>query len=133
MANDKAILNFLIEPELLKRVDDFRFKQRFATRSGRQMVAGVGIEPEARGEGATIMAEDLNTRVARLEDSQGRAWAAIEALADKEAKIDETLLLLTEAQIKLAQAQQATETRFQTDARIDKLVSAIGESIPRRR
>jgi hypothetical protein len=131
MANDKAILNFLIEPELLKRVDDFRFKQRFATRSGRQMVAGVGIEPEARGEGATIMAKDLNTRVA--EDSQGRAWAAIEALADKEAKIDDTLVLLTEAQIKLAQAQQATETRFQeTDARIDKLVSAIGELIQRR-
>jgi len=79
------------------------------------------------------MAEDLNTRVARLEDSQGRAWAAIEALADKEAKIDDTLVLLTEAQIKLAQAQQATERRFQeTDARIDKLVGAIGELIQRR-
>jgi len=33
MATDKPILNFVIEPELLKRVDDFRFKQRFATRA----------------------------------------------------------------------------------------------------
>lgn len=28
------ILNFVIEPELLKRIDDFRFKQRFESRAG---------------------------------------------------------------------------------------------------
>ena len=33
MATDKPILNFTIEPELLRRADDFRFKQRFATRA----------------------------------------------------------------------------------------------------
>jgi len=30
---DKQFLNFLIEPALLKKVDDFRFKNRFATRA----------------------------------------------------------------------------------------------------
>ncbi len=31
--SDKPYLNFVIEPELLKRVDDFRFAQRFNTRA----------------------------------------------------------------------------------------------------
>lgn len=30
---DKTLLNFLIEAELLKRVDDFRFKHRFDSRA----------------------------------------------------------------------------------------------------
>ena len=30
---DKPLLNFVIDPELLKRVDDFRFKHRFQTRA----------------------------------------------------------------------------------------------------
>lgn len=30
---EKPLLNFLIEPDLLKRVDDFRFKQRFESRA----------------------------------------------------------------------------------------------------
>jgi hypothetical protein len=33
MASDKPLLNFVIEPDLLKRLDDFRFKNRFATRA----------------------------------------------------------------------------------------------------
>ena len=33
-ASDKPYLNFVVDPELLKRVDDFRFKHRFATRAG---------------------------------------------------------------------------------------------------
>ena len=32
--SQKPYLNFLIEPELLKRLDDFRFKHRFQTRAG---------------------------------------------------------------------------------------------------
>ncbi len=53
----------------------------------------------------------------------GRAFVAIDALADKQARLDDVLVLLTEAQIK-------TEERFrETDGRIDKLVSAIGEFI----
>jgi len=31
--SDKPYLNFVIEPELLDRLDDFRFKHRFATRA----------------------------------------------------------------------------------------------------
>jgi hypothetical protein len=31
--SEKPLLNFLIEPELLKRVDDFRFKNRFESRA----------------------------------------------------------------------------------------------------
>jgi hypothetical protein len=30
---EKPLLNFLIEPDLLKRVDDFRFKNRFESRA----------------------------------------------------------------------------------------------------
>jgi len=33
MPSKLPILNFVIEPELLKRVDDFRFKNRFPTRA----------------------------------------------------------------------------------------------------
>ena len=33
MGSDKSFLSFVIDPELLKRVDDFRFKQRFPTRA----------------------------------------------------------------------------------------------------
>jgi len=33
MANDKPVMNFIIEPELLKRIDDFRFKNRFGSRA----------------------------------------------------------------------------------------------------
>lgn len=67
------------------------------------------------------MPETLNTRVARIEEFMGRAFTAIEVLAEKEARLDDVLVTLSEAQIK-------TEERFQrTDERIDKLVSAIGE------
>jgi hypothetical protein len=31
--SEKPYLNFVIEPDLLKRLDDFRFKNRFATRA----------------------------------------------------------------------------------------------------
>ena len=33
MSTDKPLLNFVIEPELLTRVDDFRYKNRFPTRA----------------------------------------------------------------------------------------------------
>jgi hypothetical protein len=112
------------------------------------------------------MAENLNTRVTRLEEFMGRAFTAIEALAEKEAKLDDLMVLLTEAQIKTEQARieteqriqesrqeterlrQETERRFQeterrrdeteqlmkrhsgeTDLRIEKLVTAIGEML----
>jgi hypothetical protein len=33
MASEKPLLNFVIEPDLLKKIDDFRYKQRFPTRA----------------------------------------------------------------------------------------------------
>lgn len=33
MASEKPLLNFVIGPDLLKRIDDFRYKQRFPTRA----------------------------------------------------------------------------------------------------
>jgi hypothetical protein len=78
------------------------------------------------------MADNLNVRVARLEESMERAFTAIEALAEKEAKLDDALTALIEAQIQSQQAQTKTEQRFQqTDARIEKLVIAIGEFLRR--
>lgn len=33
MGSDKPFLSFLVEPELLKKLDDFRFKHRFDSRA----------------------------------------------------------------------------------------------------
>lgn len=33
VGTDKPILNFVVDPELLKKLDDFRFKYRFVTRA----------------------------------------------------------------------------------------------------
>jgi hypothetical protein len=33
MGSDKPFLNFVVEPEMLKRLDDFRFKHRFDSRA----------------------------------------------------------------------------------------------------
>lgn len=33
MASQKPFLNFVIEPELLKMIDDFRFENRFQSRA----------------------------------------------------------------------------------------------------
>jgi hypothetical protein len=33
MGTEKPLLNFVIEPELLKRLDDYRFKHRFDSRA----------------------------------------------------------------------------------------------------
>lgn len=33
MGTDKPLLNFVIEPDLLKRLDDYRFKHRFPSRA----------------------------------------------------------------------------------------------------
>ena len=76
------------------------------------------------------MPEDSNQRVQRLEESEQRAWRAIEALADKQTKLDDLMVTLAEAQILTEERFQKTDERFQkTDERIDKLVSAIGELI----
>jgi hypothetical protein len=33
MSDEKHLLNFVVETDLLKRIDDFRYEQRFATRA----------------------------------------------------------------------------------------------------
>lgn len=73
---------------------------------------------------------DPNAGIDRLEDSMGRAFNAIEALAGKQEQLDNVVTLLAEAQIKTKQRfQEAAERSQQTDARIGKLVSPIGELI----
>ena len=42
--------------------------------------------------------DDLTTRVERLEESERHAWAAIEILAEKQARPDDALAALTEGQ-----------------------------------
>ena len=78
----------------------------------------------------------LNTRVTSLEESMGRVFTAIEALTEKEKKLDDVLVLLTEAQIATQQQFQETERRFQqtdrrfqeTDKRIEALAQKLTES-----
>ena len=69
------------------------------------------------------MPEELSARVDRLE-----RW--VEILAEKQAKLDDVIVLLTEAQIRTEERFRETDERSrQTDQRIDKLVSAIGEFV----
>jgi len=94
------------------------------------------------------MPENVSARVARLEYLMGR-------LAEKQEKLDDVLVLLTEAQIKTEeQFQETEESMLETsrliretgqhlrevdqqsrerdralDERVDKLVSAIGEML----
>jgi predicted transcriptional regulator len=93
------------------------------------------------------MPQTLNTRVTSLEESMRRAFIAIEALTEKEKKLDDVLVVLAKAQIATQQSMQETERRFQEtdkrfeetdrrgreiDARIEKLVIAIGEMLRNR-
>jgi hypothetical protein len=67
------------------------------------------------------MTDDM--RITRLEESEGRAWKAIESLAEKQEKLDDALVALLESQIK-------TEERFrETDARMRELASSMDERI----
>ncbi|MGA2740779.1 MAG: hypothetical protein ABSG65_25500 [Bryobacteraceae bacterium] len=67
------------------------------------------------------MAETVNVRVTRLEYLMG-------VLAEKQAKLDDVLVVLTDAQIKTEERFRETDQRFRdTDARIEKLVVAIGK------
>jgi hypothetical protein len=69
------------------------------------------------------MPETIQTRVTRIENLIGR-------LAEKQERLDDVVVLLTEAQIKTEERfQEAAKRSKQTDARIEKLVSAIGEFI----
>ncbi|MGI8746557.1 MAG: hypothetical protein ACR2NN_29070 [Bryobacteraceae bacterium] len=50
---EKTLLNFLIENDLLKRVDDFRFKNRFTSRAAaiKWLLAwGLDQKPKPDGE-----------------------------------------------------------------------------------
>jgi predicted nucleic acid-binding Zn-ribbon protein len=80
------------------------------------------------------MPETVNTRVARLENLMGR-------LAERQEKLDDVLVLLTEAQIKTEERFRETDEHLRgidqrsrerdrtLDERVDKLVSAIGEML----
>jgi predicted nucleic acid-binding Zn-ribbon protein len=84
-----------------------------------------------------------NARIDRLDDAMSRAFNAIEALADKEEKLDGAITLLLEAQAKTEQRFKETAEHLREidkgsrerdrvlDERVDKLVSAIGEFIRR--
>jgi hypothetical protein len=101
------------------------------------------------------MPDKLSTRVDKLEQSMASLIAVVETIADKQARLDDVVVLLTEAQIKtelrFQQVENLIEKRFvetderfrqleqrfretddrarQTDERIDRLVSAIGEML----
>ena len=63
------------------------------------------------------MPEKLSARVDRLENLMG-------VLAEKQSKLDDVLVLLTEAQIRTEERFQEVGRRFQeTDRRIDKLAA----------
>ncbi|HUE05519.1 MAG TPA: hypothetical protein VMR62_38610 [Bryobacteraceae bacterium] len=82
------------------------------------------------------MPASLNPRVTLLEESMRRAFTAIEALSEKEKKLDDVLVVLAEAQIATEQRFQETERRFQetdrrfqeTDRRIEALAQKLTES-----
>jgi hypothetical protein len=88
-----------------------------------------------------------SARVEQLEKSESRAWKAIEALAKKQEKLDDALVVLIEAQSKtderfqqvgpdMKEGFRETDARIAAlsanlDERIGKLVSAIGDLVRR--
>jgi len=107
------------------------------------------------------MPAKLSDRVERLEENERRVWRVIEAVADKQQKLDDTMALLADAQLKNEERFKETDRRFQEtdkrfqdiearfkdlearfretdqrfrhlDERIEHLVSAIGEMIRQR-
>jgi hypothetical protein len=85
------------------------------------------------------MPQTLNTRVSSPEESMRHVFTALDALTEKEKKLDDVLVLLTEAQITTQESLRETERRFretdkrfqetgesfrETDARIDRLVES---------
>lgn len=51
------------------------------------------------------MAEEANDRAKRMEEAEARAWAAIERLDEKRAKLDQLLVILAEAQRRTDEAR----------------------------
>jgi chromosome segregation ATPase len=75
------------------------------------------------------MPESLNTRVTSLEESMLRVFTALDALTEKEKKLDDVLVVLTEAQIETERRFQETDRRFrETDRRIEALAQKTAES-----
>lgn len=64
------------------------------------------------------MPEALNTRATLLEESMRRAFGAIEALTEKEKKLDAALARLADARIATGRSSQETERRFQETERL---------------
>ena len=57
--SQKPFLHFVIDPGLLKRIDDFRFRRRFPTRSQAIITlieAGLKVSPEKASKPATVAA-----------------------------------------------------------------------------
>jgi len=76
------------------------------------------------------MPESLNTRVTSLEESMLRVFTALDALIETERRFQETDRRFRETDRRIeALAQKTAESHLQLDARIESLVSAIGEFI----
>ena len=94
------------------------------------------------------MADDLETRVETLDETMRRVLGVIDALAAQQARIDNAVMALLEAQMenerrfketderfrrtdqRLEERSKETDERFRrTDERIAHLVSAIGELV----
>jgi chemotaxis regulatin CheY-phosphate phosphatase CheZ len=79
-----------------------------------------------------ILDHQARLEVARTETeaTMNRAWNAIGALAEKQEKLDESLAVLVEAQIRNQELFAKSDARFaQLDERIQDLVRAIGDYI----
>src|SRR5580658_10038095 len=78
------------------------------------------------------MTDDM--RITRLEESEGRAWKAIESLAEKQEKLDDSITLLLEAQIKTEERFRETDARMrETDARLRETDERLRETDRRMR
>ena len=69
--------------------------------------------------------EDLEKTVAKHDEQIGKILTILETVVDRQNRLDDALLDLAAAQSRLAEAQRETEDRIQ------KLVSGIGELLRR--
>jgi predicted nucleic acid-binding Zn-ribbon protein len=58
------------------------------------------------------MAEELVSRIERLEESERRAWSVIETLGTRQNNLDDALAYVGSSLARLAEAQMKTEERF---------------------
>ena len=78
MGSDKPFLSFLVDPDLLKRLDDFRFKHRFESRAAaiKWLLAWALDQKPAPAKGPVALTRRMRVSGGRVVVSARTLWRA---------------------------------------------------------